>query len=110
MDSLERRRSRQEPRGRASGDQERLVPDALASGELDLTRRGVERGGHRAEAQIEVEGVVVGRRTQHHLLDVGGPGHQLFGERGSVVGEMLLGSDEDDAAVVTVLTQRFDCP
>ena len=60
---------------------------------------GVERGRPHAEAQVDLE-LVVGRAAQRELLGLPLTGEQLLRERRTVVGQVRLGADEHDPAVV----------
>src|SRR5699024_4242345 len=87
----------------AGGQQQRAVADALPALELDLLRLAVDRGDHRAYADLGAG--VLDRVQRDGVLAELGVDPQLLGERGAGVGGVLVGAEDADAAVGPVLAQ-----
>src|SRR5699024_9568569 len=77
------------------------VADALPALELDLLRLAVDRGDHRAYADLGAG--VLDRVQRDGVLAELGVDPQLLGERGAGVGGVLVGAEDADAAVGPVL-------
>jgi hypothetical protein len=78
----------------------------LAVCEGDRLARGVERGGGRAEAPLDVE-VVEALTPERYLLHLPLAGEELLRQRWTVVGQVGLSAHHDDTAVELEPAQLF---
>ena len=88
------------------GDDDRVGVEGGAVVELDAA--GLPAGGAGAEIGADSEVVVGVGGAEGDAVGVPGAGEELLGQRGPVVGEVFLGADEADAAVVSVAAQGLD--
>ena len=92
---------------RAGGDHHAVDVEVVARGSRHPPDADVEGSGRLPESPLDVE--VLGDREvgSRRLL---GAGQHLLGERRAVVGEVRLGAEHDDLALVALGTERLGGP
>ena len=106
VDASEGRLAGEPPGGGAGGDHEPVEGDRFAISQPEDPRLEVDAGGGAAEAPVDLEPLDGRRGAQRRQLGVGGAGQDLLGQRGTVVGEGVLGPHGHDPAVVA---ERAEC-
>ena len=94
----------------AGGEHEPVEADRGSVVELEGVAVDVEGWRRVAQAEVEAEGGDLLGRSQLHAVEPPGSGQELLGERGAVVGEVGLGTDQDDGTGVPLGAQCLGGP
>jgi len=94
----------------AGGDHQSVEAQRGAVVELERVPVDVEPPGPVSEAQIESESGDLLRRPQHDSIEPPRAGQELLGQRGAVVRQMGLGTDQHHGARVPLGTQGLGGP
>ncbi len=100
----------QSPHPGSGGDDEAVVAHGAPVAQPDLLIDDVQALGPGPEAQVDLDLLQLLRLAQRDAIGLPLPGEHLLGQRRTVVGHALLGTDEGYRAVEAVGPQLLDRP
>ena len=101
-------RQRQQARMAARGQQQSVVFDGAAIGDLDAPPRPIDAHRRKTQSQVDAMVGVVGRVPDEQAIAIQRSGQVLLRQRRTLIGQRGFIADQRDRALVTALVQGLD--